>query len=138
MTQQENINKKQNPLERYLQPLRIRLLTLSRPSKQVAMIAADAFAYSVGSVVSFWIVYGTTQLSSAVLTVAIAAVVVSIPVHWAIGLYASIVRYMGLTLIAVGLKSHVRRYRDRYDNRRFHGDHELPRFASASSSGRSR
>ena len=26
-------------------------------------------------------------------------------VHWAFGLYASIVRYMGLTLIAVGLKS---------------------------------
>ena len=68
------------------------------------MIAADVFAYTVSSVVAFWIVYGTTQFSPAVVTVAIAAVLVGIPVHWAIGLYASIVRYMGLTLIAVGLK----------------------------------
>ena len=39
------------------------------------------------------------------LAIAAAAVAVGIPVHWAFGLYASIVRYMGLTLIAVGLKS---------------------------------
>ena len=68
------------------------------------MIAADIFAYAVSAVGSFWIVYGTTQLTSPVITIAIAAVVVGIPVHWAIGLYASIVRYMGLTLIAVGLR----------------------------------
>ena len=68
------------------------------------MISADIFAYAVSAVVSFWIVYGTTQVTSPVITIAIAAVVVGIPVHWAIGLYASIVRYMGLSLIAVGLK----------------------------------
>ena len=80
------------------------MLTLSRPSKQASMIAADIFAYTVSAVVSFWIVYGTTQFTLPVVTIAIAAVVVGIPVHWAIGLYASIVRYMGLTLIAAGLK----------------------------------
>ena len=104
MTDKKNTNKNQDLLEHYLRPLRIRMLMLSRPNKQASMIAADIFAYTVSAVVSFWIVYGTTQLTSPVVTIAIAAVVVGIPVHWAIGLYASIVRYMGLALIAVGLK----------------------------------
>ena len=69
------------------------------------MIAADILSYVASAVVSFWIVYGTTDFSSPVLVISAAAVLVGIPVHWAFGLYASIVRYMGLTLIAVGLKS---------------------------------
>jgi len=69
------------------------------------MIAADVLSYVASAVVSFWIVYGTTEFSSPVLAIAVAAVLVGIPVHWAFGLYASIVRYMGLTLIVVGLKS---------------------------------
>lgn len=92
-------------LEEYLQPLRLRLLTLSRPSKQASMIAADVLSYVASAVVSFWIVYGTIEFSSPVLVISVAAVLVGIPVHWAFGLYASIVRYMGLTLIVVGLQS---------------------------------
>ena len=69
------------------------------------MIAADVLSYVASAVVSFWIVYGTTEFSSPVLVISAAAVLVGIPVHWAFGLYASIVRYMGLTLIAVGLQS---------------------------------
>ena len=91
--------------DRYLQSIRIRLLTLSRPGKQALMMAADLFSYALGAVISFWIVYGTTEFSPAVLAIATAAVLVAIPVHWAFGLYASIVRYMGLALIVVGLKS---------------------------------
>ena len=69
------------------------------------MIVADVLSYVASAVVSFWIVYGTTEFSAPVLAIATAAVLVAIPVHWAFGLYASIVRYMGLTLIAVGLRS---------------------------------
>ena len=103
--QSHKSTKNQGFLEKYLQPLRLRLLTLSRPSKQASMIAADVLSYVASAVVSFWIVYGTTEFSSPVLVISAAAVLVGIPVHWAFGLYASIVRYMGLTLIAVGLKS---------------------------------
>ncbi|MGI9232882.1 MAG: polysaccharide biosynthesis protein [Woeseiaceae bacterium] len=69
------------------------------------MISADVVSYVAGAIISFWIIYGTTEFDSPVLTVAFAAAVVSIPVHWAFGLYASIVRYMGLALIIVGLRS---------------------------------
>lgn len=68
-------------------------------------MAADILSYVLSSVIAFWIVYGTTDLSMAVLAIAAATAFVAIPVHWAFGLYASIVRYMGLTLIAVGLRS---------------------------------
>ena len=100
-------NSAKNPeySEKYLQPFRLLLLTLSRPSKQAAMIAADVLAYVASAMVSFWIVYGTTAFSAPVLVISAAAILVGIPVHWAFGLYASIVRYMGLTLIAVGLQS---------------------------------
>jgi len=103
--QSHKSTKNQGFLEEYLQPLRLRLLTLSRPSKQASMIAADVLSYVASAVVSFWIVYGTIEFSSPVLVISVAAVLVGIPVHWAFGLYASIVRYMGLTLIVVGLQS---------------------------------
>lgn len=91
--------------EMQLGQFRIRILTLSRPIKQALMMAADILSYVLSSVIAFWIVYGTTDLSMAVLAIAAATAIVAIPVHWAFGLYASIVRYMGLTLIAVGLRS---------------------------------
>jgi FlaA1/EpsC-like NDP-sugar epimerase len=104
MKQAHERTKDQSHPEKFLQSFRLRLLTLSRPSKQAAMILADLLSYVMSAVVSFWIVYGTTEFSPPVLGISAAAVLVGIPVHWAFGLYASIVRYMGLTLIAVGLK----------------------------------
>ena len=95
----------QHPLEKYLASFRLRLLTLPRSVKQASMIAADFIAYAVSSVFSFWVVYGTTELSVPVLAVLAMAVGIGIPTHWMLGMYASIVRYMGLALIVVGLKS---------------------------------
>ncbi|MGI9238815.1 MAG: polysaccharide biosynthesis protein [Woeseiaceae bacterium] len=69
------------------------------------MISADVVSYVASAIISFWVIYGTTELDSPVLTIAFAAVLVGIPVHWAFRLYASIVRYMGLALIIVGLRS---------------------------------
>ena len=91
--------------EKYLQPFRLRVLTLSRPSKQASMIAADVISYLVSAVVSFWIVYGTTRFSAPVIAIATIAILTAVPVHWVFGLYASIVRYMGLSLIIVGLRA---------------------------------
>ncbi|MBT8099786.1 MAG: polysaccharide biosynthesis protein, partial [Gammaproteobacteria bacterium] len=93
------------PSTGFVQRVRLHLLTLPRRAKQVAMIAADAVSYMVSAVVAFWLVYGTLEISNAVLTISAIAILVAIPVHWAFGLYASIVRYMGLSLIAVGVKS---------------------------------
>lgn len=69
------------------------------------MIVADTLSYMASAVVSFWVVYGTTELSQPVLIIAVAAVIVAVPVHMALGMYASIVRYMGLSLIRIGVQS---------------------------------
>ena len=87
------------------QKFRARILRLSRTTKQITMVSADVVSYVAAAIISFWIIYGTTQFNMPVLAIAAAAVLVGIPVHWAFGLYASIVRYMGLSLIIVGLRS---------------------------------
>jgi len=69
------------------------------------MMAADMISYLASAVISFWIVYGTTEFSAPVIAIATAAVLATIPVHWAFGLYASIVRYIGLSLIIVGVRA---------------------------------
>ena len=88
-----------------LEELRRRLLTLPRGAKQVAMLLTDAVSYVVSAIVSFWIVYGTLKLSPPVMAIATMSVLIALPVHWLFGLYASIVRYMGFALLAVGVQS---------------------------------
>ena len=92
-------------MARLLQSLRIRLLTLPRKAKQASMIAYDAGSYWASAVVSFWIVFGMLRFSSDVIAISLLAVLIAIPMHWFFGLYASIVRYTGLTLLVVGLRS---------------------------------
>jgi len=69
------------------------------------MIAYDSVCYWASAIVSFWVVFGTLEFSPAVVAISIIAVVIAAPLHWFFGLYASIVRYTGLTLLVVGLKT---------------------------------
>ncbi len=78
MNQLYESKKKQGFAEKYLRTFRLRLLTLSRPSKQTLIIAADVMSYVVSAVISFWIVYGTTEFSSPLLAISVAAVLVAI------------------------------------------------------------
>ena len=92
-------------LARLLQSFRIRLLTLPRQAKQASMMAYDALCYWASAVVSYWVGFGTTEFSNEVAWISLVVILVAAPTHWYIGLYASIVRYTGLTLLAVGLKA---------------------------------
>ena len=85
--------------------IRLRLLTWPRTGKQAAMVAADVLSYSVAAAVSLWVLSGSVLQSSSTLAIIALTVVVAIPVHYLIGLYASIVRYMGVGLLAIGLKA---------------------------------
>lgn len=105
MTQKHESNGQREFAASPLQRIRLRLITLPRSAKQASMLVADAVSYMTSAVVAFWLVYGTIGISQSVIAISVIAVVVAIPVHWAFGLYASIVRYMGLSLIAVGVKS---------------------------------
>ena len=62
-------------------------------------------SYWASAIVSFWVVFGTTEFSSEVAWISLIAILVAIPLHWLFGLYASIVRYTGLTLLVVGLRA---------------------------------
>jgi FlaA1/EpsC-like NDP-sugar epimerase len=88
-----------------LQFVRIRLLTLPRQVKKTSLILYDAGSYWTSVLVSFWVVFGTGRFSLEVIAISLLAILIAVPVHWFLGLYASIVRYTGLTLLAVGFRA---------------------------------
>jgi FlaA1/EpsC-like NDP-sugar epimerase len=69
------------------------------------MIVYDALSYWASAIISFWIVFGTTEFSVEVVAISLLAILIAVPMHWFFGLYASIVRYTGLTLLVVGLRT---------------------------------
>jgi len=85
--------------------IRLRLLSWPRGAKQAAMVAADALSYSAAVVMSLWLLNASIQPITSTLTILLFAVTVALPVHFFLGLYASIVRYMGLALLAIALKA---------------------------------
>ena len=89
----------------FIQQIRLRLLTWPRSAKQAAMVAADTFSYSIAALSSLWILSGSTSQFSSSLTILLLSVTVALPVHYFFGLYASIVRYMGIALMIIGLRA---------------------------------
>jgi FlaA1/EpsC-like NDP-sugar epimerase len=69
------------------------------------MILYDAGSYWASAVVSLWIVFGMVRFSPEIVAVSLLTIAIAVPVHWLFGLYASIVRYTGLSLLFVGLKA---------------------------------
>ena len=86
-----------------MQLLRTRILTLPRNVKQCLMIVTDVTFSAVALVASIWIVYGSAR-GIDVKWIVFAACV-TVPVIWAFGLYASIIRYMGFELFRTGFLS---------------------------------
>jgi FlaA1/EpsC-like NDP-sugar epimerase len=90
-----------------IQSIRFRILTLPRFVKQLSMISADTISYTASVFAAAWLLPGVDAFTINVIYLSLLAVAIAIPVHWYFGLYASIVRYMGFDLLAVGLKSTV-------------------------------
>ena len=63
-------------MARLLQSVRIRLLTLPRQAKQASMIVYDALCYWASAVVSYWVVFGTTEFSAEVAWISLIAILV--------------------------------------------------------------
>jgi FlaA1/EpsC-like NDP-sugar epimerase len=83
--------------------LRARLLTLPRGAKQSLMILADVTAYAVAVAAVLWGVAGPISTSSPGWVVYLLAGLIAVPVFWLFGLYASIIRYVGIELFRTGL-----------------------------------
>jgi FlaA1/EpsC-like NDP-sugar epimerase len=81
------------------------MLTLPRQIKQVAMITSDIVGFGCCALISYWAVAGPVLSPKAALAIAAIAVVTGIAVTWASGLYVSIIRYMGLNLVAAGARA---------------------------------
>jgi FlaA1/EpsC-like NDP-sugar epimerase len=71
------------------------LVELSRPSKQVAMVAIDVFAYLACSLCAGWLLLGDNFEFLEIYLIAVMTVLVAIPMGWVLGLYETIVRYIG-------------------------------------------
>jgi FlaA1/EpsC-like NDP-sugar epimerase len=92
-------------IAKLLQTVRIRLLMLPRQVKMASMVLYDAGSYWASAVISFWAVFGTVRFTPEVIAISLLAVIIAVPVQWVFGLYASIVRYTGLSLLVVGLRT---------------------------------
>ena len=95
---------RQTDRDRFLNSFRIRLLMWPRSLKQASMIAADTASYVLTVVASLWLLGGEGIEFSTVAVVAALAIGIGLPVHFVAGLYASIVRFMGIGLLFVGLR----------------------------------
>jgi FlaA1/EpsC-like NDP-sugar epimerase len=98
--QPAGVREKSSSLLRWLRP---RLLTLPRGVKQSLMILADIAAYTVALAISFWAVAGSVAGPSASWVTYLSAGLIAVPVFWFLGLYASIIRYVGIELFRTGL-----------------------------------
>ena len=90
----------------HVQNFQIYVLNLPRSYKQATMILSDiaGIAFCVWGAV--WVATGTRQLATPdVVLLTLVAIVVTVPVAWHMGLYRSIVRYMGADLFVAGSKT---------------------------------
>lgn len=90
---------------RFAKLLRRYLVALPRSSKQLISILFDGAGFCLCAFATTWLLFGPDAFSdrSALLYAGLA--LVAIPLAWSQGLYQSIVRYMGMDLLAAGGKT---------------------------------
>ena len=77
------------------QLLRRFLVELSRPSKQMAMVAIDIPAYAVCALATGWLLSADMSVFGEIYPVAVIAILIAVPLGWLLGLYETVVRYIG-------------------------------------------
>ena len=71
------------------------LVELSRPSKQIMMVAIDVFAYLTCAICAGWLLLGDNFEFLDIYYIAAMTIFVAIPLGWMLGLYVTIVRFIG-------------------------------------------
>ncbi len=85
--------------------LRLHLLTMPRLLKQTLMLATDIASYALSAFVALWLLAEMPFTLVDATLLAAALVAIAVPVHSLLGLYTSIVRFMGMALLAVGMRA---------------------------------
>lgn len=104
MSDPRELSPKEELVPYIVQLIRLRLLKLTRGAKQALMIGADLLCYVASAFLALWLSSGSAWHSQSAVMLAALAVVIALPLHYLFGMYASIVRFMGLALLAVGLR----------------------------------
>ena len=84
---------------KWAEPLRLYLIHLSRASKSTITATADVIGFGVCCVAVYWVLEANVAEYSAIVLVSTATVLSGISCVWLLGLYRSVVRFMGLDLI---------------------------------------
>ena len=70
-------------------------MSLSRPSKQFTMIVLDIAAYLLCAVATGWLLQSERLTFPEIYLIGLTTILVTIPLGWVLGLYETIVRYIG-------------------------------------------
>lgn len=85
--------------------LRVQALSLPRSVKQLAMVLYDVLIFAIAAGSASWLLYGSALDYQETLLLVGLSVIVAIPTVWAFGIYSSIVRFMGVGLLMIGLRT---------------------------------
>lgn len=84
--------------------IRERLIYLPRAAKSTLAIAADIFGLTLSAGVALWLTGVSDAPQQPFLLTMLLVVTISVLAMWSIGLYKSVIRYVGLDLLVVGVK----------------------------------
>ncbi len=84
--------------------IREQLIYLPRAAKSTLAITADLFGLTLSAGLSFWLTGASGTPMTSFLLTTLVFVAVSVLAMWSIGLYKSVIRYVGLDLLVVGVK----------------------------------
>lgn len=85
--------------------LRIFLIGLPRPVKQVVAFVTDAIGFAICAIGVAWLLFGSELATGQIAWISLTTTVAALSLAWLQGLYRSVVRYMGLELFIAGAKT---------------------------------
>ena len=85
--------------------LREFLIGLPRPVKQLVVFGTDAIGFALCAIGVAWLLFASELATSQIAWISLTTIVAALLLAWSLGLYRSVVRYMGLDLFIAGAKT---------------------------------
>lgn len=85
--------------------LREFLIGLPRPVKQLVVFGTDAIGFALCAIGVAWLLFASELATGQIAWISLTTIVAALLLAWSLGLYRSVVRYMGLDLFIAGAKT---------------------------------
>ena len=95
------------PLESFRQRVRNALVSLPPATKSAIAISVDLVGITSCALAAHWLLAESTAIEPTGLAAFVVTAIIAVVIGWNVGLYKSIVRYMGFDLFAAGAKTTV-------------------------------